>query len=94
MSAPPPKLRELNCRKKRRLSDEFAARAVAAGEIDSGRVERLWIYHCRECQGWHLTSQDQGRRWRVEKDALVAEGPRPDIGLGQPSHTQVNHEQG
>jgi hypothetical protein len=84
VSAPPLKPRVRTCRAKRRYSDQFAARAGAAGEIDAGRASRLWIYHCRECQGWHLTSKDQGRAWLVTKDALVAEpaaGHRAGIAL-------------
>lgn len=54
------------CRKKRRFSDENLARVHAMLSIQEEKNRRrLWVYHCRHCDGWHLTSKDQGRRWLV-----------------------------
>lgn len=28
----------------------------------------LWVYHCSECKGWHLTSKGNGVKYMVTKD--------------------------
>lgn len=67
MSAPPIKLVVHNCEKKRRFSDEFAARAAAQERLQQlGQKDGLSVYRCPLCAGWHLTSKkNPGRYWRV-----------------------------
>lgn len=51
-----------NCRKKRYFDNELAARAGALLALSEwADVPRLWIYKCKQCPGWHLTSKDQGK---------------------------------
>lgn len=73
MAAPPLKPRQLACANKRRYSDEFAARAAAQHVITVDSPERLWVYQCEFCRGWHLTSRKQGRRWLVTANELIQE---------------------
>lgn len=59
------------CKYKRRFSDEAHARAkgsVTAAEMGEAQ---LWVYPCKQCSGWHLTSRDRGVRWRVDADHTV-----------------------
>lgn len=67
MSAPPIKTVVRNCQKKRRFSDEYAARAAAQERLQKlGQKDGLSVYRCPLCAGWHLTSNKRAARyWRV-----------------------------
>jgi len=60
------------CADKRRMVDEAAARAMALVAIEERkgerRTDRLWVYRCNRCDGWHLTSKSKGSRWLVQAD--------------------------
>lgn len=72
MSAPPLKGNVLACSNKRRWCDEFAARAGAMDAINRYRVaDRLWIYNCSYCRGWHLTKSNCGIDYMVTGSLLV-----------------------
>ena len=58
-----------NCKAKRRYLSEvevFAAGMLSIME-EQNRT-RLWCYRCRHCEGWHLTSANQGARWLITVD--------------------------
>lgn len=60
MTAPPLKKKVVNCIAKRRFSDEPAARVGAQFAINTYQlVDRLYVYHCAECRGWHMTRRPQ-----------------------------------
>lgn len=72
MSAPPIKLPLANCRKKRRFSDEFAARAAAQERLQQlGQKDGLSVYPCPHCAGWHLTSKKHAPRYFRVTDTEV-----------------------
>jgi hypothetical protein len=71
MSAPRLNPEMAKCRKKRRYSDEATARAGAMIQTQNGRVNALYVYRCRWCQGWHLTRNHQGIRHKVTADNPV-----------------------
>jgi len=49
------------CRKKRRYADEVSARAVGAQLLkERGVPGRRWVYRCKHCDGWHVTSKGNG----------------------------------
>lgn len=74
MSAPPVRQVVLNCAKKTRWPDEMSSRAGAMSSIERfGGVDRLWIYRCPFCRGWHLSRNNAGRKWMVTKDNPVHE---------------------
>lgn len=54
-------IRERACEDKARLSDEAAARAVAMRQLQAGsfRGQKAWVYPCRYCRGYHITSKYQ-----------------------------------
>lgn len=63
-----------NCRKKRYYTDEIAARAGALLALSEwADTQRLWVYECKKCPGWHLTSVNQGQRWLVTAGEPVHE---------------------
>ncbi len=72
MSAPPVKREVLVCRDKRRMSDELLARAVAQTYLQhpKAQVEKLWIYKCPHCNGWHTTRNWHGRYYLITRDEL------------------------
>ena len=80
VSTPPIKLVTFNCQKKRRFSDEFAARAAAQERLQQiGQKDGLSVYHCPLCTGWHLTSRKGAPRYFRVTDtdvypALTKEG--------------------
>lgn len=54
------------CKGKQRYVDEVSVRAAGVLSILERRnTDRLWCYRCRHCMGWHLTSGNEGRRWRI-----------------------------
>jgi hypothetical protein len=56
------------CKAKPRYTDELQARAAATVRLDEKpQLVRLWIYRCKHCFGWHLTSKSQGARFAVER---------------------------
>lgn len=60
------------CDHKRRYSDEFAARAAAQHSIRTiGDVLILYVYHCTECRGWHLTKRVSDFRFAVTLAELI-----------------------
>lgn len=61
MTAPPLKREVATCRNKRRHPDDPTARAAAMRAMEQhGEAKRLWVYRCPQCNGWHLTSSNQG----------------------------------
>lgn len=42
-----------------RLANEATARAVAMQALQTGtfRGQKAWVYACRFCRGWHITSK-------------------------------------
>lgn len=69
MTAPPPKKRVADCTRKRRYSDEFAARAGAQIFCQETGQAQIGIYQCDLCSGWHLT-RDAARKFRVTATEL------------------------
>lgn len=55
------------CAGKRRFLDDIAAKVIGMVELEEncGNGKRLWVYLCRHCNGWHLTSNNKGRRFEV-----------------------------
>jgi hypothetical protein len=65
--------KNLRCVAKRCFPDEITARVAGMVSIqERKRVSKLWIYQCTDCQRWHLTKQDHGRRWLVTAEEPVA----------------------
>lgn len=65
------------CKQKDRFSDEPQARAAALYAIENPRranepIDRLWVYRCPHCFGWHMTSKPHERRWLVERVKVAA----------------------
>jgi len=61
-----------DCKMKDRFTDEPQARAAALVAIENprrpeARVARLWVYRCKHCFGWHMTSSPRDKRWLVEQ---------------------------
>jgi len=48
------------CKDKRYFADEALARAQAQARIQEVGLKKLWVYRCRFCPGWHITSHNQG----------------------------------
>lgn len=48
------------CLTKRRFPDEHVARASICEGMQKQRIkaEKLWIYQCPSCRGWHMTSKN------------------------------------
>lgn len=47
------------CAGKRRWSDELSACAGALAAVERRQVDKLWVYQCPHCRGWHLTRNRQ-----------------------------------
>lgn len=76
MTAPPLKGNAAVCARKRRFADEFVARVTAQDECERDDLERLAVYQCPACRGWHLTSNGRAPNSRsVTATQLVH---RPD----------------
>lgn len=57
------------CKGKQRYPDEVSVRAWGAVAIaERKNTDRLWCYRCRHCSGWHLTSNNYGKRWEIHGD--------------------------
>lgn len=39
--------------------------AAGAHYIERGQISALWWYRCPYCKGYHLTSQDRGKKRNV-----------------------------
>ena len=65
---------EKSCTNKYRYADEHAARAIAQTIITQGKSKTgsLWVYACEGCRGWHVTSLNNGRRFKVTAEHLIA----------------------
>jgi hypothetical protein len=72
-SLKPRRLRtDRTCKSKRRYSDEPEARAAGMVSLaERPGQERLFVYLCPHCDGWHLTKSSQGRRAMVTADNPV-----------------------
>lgn len=55
-----------SCEGKRRLPDEITARAVGQ-HMGERSGDKLFVYRCRFCRGWHLT---KNARLNREQDAV------------------------
>lgn len=54
------------CLKKRRYTDECQARAAAMDSLERHPGEdKLYVYRCNCCAGWHLTKSNHGRKFLV-----------------------------
>lgn len=79
MTAPPPTKNIANCRRKRRYSDEFGARGGAQHFCRARAVERVWVYRCPCCRGWHFTRKAKAKKYMVtERQLLITEGLQHD----------------
>ena len=83
MTAPPPKQIKVNCANKKRRPDEITARAAAMMQLKKIREDYallsdemrrkhemkrvMYVYRCRLCDGWHLSSKGKPQ-WRVTED--------------------------
>jgi hypothetical protein len=57
------------CKEKGRYQDEVTVRAAGAVSLaERKNREQLWCYLCVHCNGWHLTSKNQGKRWEITAD--------------------------
>lgn len=54
------------CKGKNRFVDEVSARAVGAVTMVERKTPRLWCYRCHHCDGFHLTSRNEGNRWEIK----------------------------
>lgn len=73
MSAPKVNPEIAICQAKRRYSDELGARASASVICERTSKDKLGVYFCRFCRGWHVTSLTTTRGWRVTPDELFVE---------------------
>ena len=53
------------CLGKNRYPDLVTTCAAGAHYIERGQIEALWWYRCKFCGGFHLTSQDRGKKRNV-----------------------------
>jgi len=54
---------EPHCANKRRYVTDVEARAAAMASLEHhGGPDKLWVYRCKDCDGWHLTKAG-GYRW-------------------------------
>lgn len=83
MTAPPLKKEKVNCTAKNRRPDELTARAAAMQQLRfirehyealpdekkrSHQMKRvMYVYRCKLCDGWHLTSRGKAQ-WRVTEN--------------------------
>ena len=60
------------CQVKQRWVTEIEARANALLSLEERRdTDRLWVYRCPHCSGWHLTSVPNGKRWLVRLEVAA-----------------------
>lgn len=51
-----------SCATKTRYKSEQAARVTARTQVQNRpELERLYVYGCGHCRGWHLTRREQKR---------------------------------
>jgi len=55
----PVEARDRSCTDKKRLASEAAARALASLLMGQGvfKGAKAWVYHCRHCRGFHITTK-------------------------------------
>ena len=63
---------EKACTSKTRHPSEMIARMTAQKVImrKRGSLNRMWVYPCEHCDGWHTTSVPSRTEWTVTLDAL------------------------
>lgn len=70
------------CASKRRYDSEKDAKHGAMACLGT-RLQKLWVYPCKACGGWHLTSHPQNRRYRVrlsDADLVPIATTQPTVG--------------
>lgn len=62
MSLTPAQKIAKGCTNKSRRADEAGARGLAQHMIQTGKLtgKRAWVYSCKHCRGWHVTSHSTG----------------------------------
>jgi hypothetical protein len=83
----------VNCDHKRRHADECQARAAAMDRLSmpSVDVDRLWIYRCPVCNGWHLTSKHRSAATLVTQDNPVHTKKNYHNAVDTVNHIADNH---
>ena len=72
MTAPPVKKEIRVCQKKHRHPDELTAQAAAMDSIARYQnTDKLFVYQCLHCRGWHLTRFPNGEGRMVTADNPV-----------------------
>lgn len=66
------------CTSKQRWSDEMAAQAGAASCVERGTADRLYVYKCPECHGYHLTKRVQFNKPAINQQFLTGEEEQND----------------
>jgi hypothetical protein len=68
MTAPPLSKPIWVCIHKNRFNDEMQARAAALVQLDrSPDLNRLFVYTCPYCRGWHLTRTKKSSKYKVTR---------------------------
>lgn len=78
-----------SCLRKRRYPDETMARAVGSRSCELSKTQRLWVYHCPACDGWHLTSRRQGGAASITADNPFDRNRKPNIADPAPSGAET-----
>lgn len=83
----------VTCENKRRHVDECTARAAAMDSITrpGSNVQRLWIYRCPVCNGWHLTRNNQANARLVTADEPVHSSKNYHNAVDTKHHIADNH---
>lgn len=52
------------CLSKRRFPDEYVARAAIQSGMQNGSIstDKLYVYQCPSCRGWHMTHKNHGEK--------------------------------
>lgn len=73
------KVERRTCESKRRHPDELTARAAAMDSIKKYQTtQRLFVYQCGVCRGWHLTRRRNPNSLPVNEADPVAEAAPED----------------
>lgn len=73
MTTPPIKGQKFDCEPKHRYADEMTARIGAMHSINRYKnTDKLYVYKCPHCVGWHLTHSVQRDACGVKADDPVA----------------------